>query len=31
MMQAAERPEALDSAIRAIGTGVEIGGVLCWC
>jgi uncharacterized membrane protein len=27
MMQAAERPEALDSAIRAIGTAVEIGGV----
>lgn len=27
MMQAAERPEALDSAIRAIGTAVEVGGV----
>jgi uncharacterized membrane protein len=27
MMQAGERPEALDSAIRAIGTAVEVGGV----
>ena len=27
MMQAAERPEALDSVIRAIGTAVEVGGV----
>lgn len=27
MMQAMERPEALDSAIRAIGTAVEVGGV----
>ena len=27
MIQAAERPEALDSAIRAIGTAVEVGGV----
>ena len=27
MMQAAGRPEALDSAIRAIGTAVEVGGV----
>ena len=26
-MQAAERPEALDDAIRAIGTAVEVGGV----
>lgn len=26
-MQAAERPEALDGAIRAIGTAVEVGGV----
>jgi uncharacterized membrane protein len=27
MMQAAARPEALDSAIHAIGTAVEVGGV----
>jgi uncharacterized membrane protein len=27
MMQIGERPEALDSAIRAIGTAVEVGGV----
>ncbi len=27
MMQAAERPETLDGAIRAIGTAVEVGGV----
>lgn len=26
-MQAAERPEALDSAIRTMGTAVEVGGV----
>lgn len=28
MMEAAERSEALDSAIRAIGTVVEVGGVI---
>ncbi len=27
MIQAVERPEALDSVIRAIGTAVEVGGV----
>ncbi len=27
MLQAGERPEALDNAIRAIGTAVEVGGV----
>lgn len=27
MMLAGERPEALDNAIRAIGTAVEVGGV----